>query len=1030
MRWAMTAVLISAPFWSGAGAQGQESSGSATGTVTASETGQPLAGAQVTIDGTDHSTLTGSNGRFAIAGVPPGTYRLTVTLIGYADFMTAEVVVSAGEAVSADVQLEAEAVELAEVVAVAYGQQRRATITGSVSSVQGEALTTTPVANVTNALAGRLAGVIVNNRGGIPGADDATILIRGTGTIGDLFDPDQSERQCGDACSPLIVIDGVAGRSDFGRLNPEDIESVTVLKDASAAIYGAQAGNGVIVVQTKRGGGAPRFTYNATVGVAQATALPEFVNSADFATYINELNESLGTPPQYTEKQIQGFREGSDPLLFANTDWIDAVTKNAAPQTDHRLTVSGGTDRVSYFVSGQYLYQDAIFENSAHQFRQYNLRSNLTAQLTDNLNVSVQLAGRVEDRDRTNQDPDNTIEVAASNNPTIPAFYPNGLPSTGIEFNNPAVWTDGTTGTDDTDNWIAESTLNFRWDLPSIMEGLYLAGFAAADVELDDGKTFDNEFEWVQFEPSTGEFVSFADRTGPITVNKWSKRNLERTLNVRLGLDRAFGRHLFQVFAAHERFKADFDSVAGFRTDLPSDRIQELFAGGPDGIDNGSAATERGREHYFGRLSYSFDDKYLAEFTLRHDGSDRFPPGRRWGTFPGVSAGWRISREPFFNVGFIDDLKLKASWGRLGNDQTGAFQFLPQFKPVETAHILGENPGRVRGVTADTVPNPNITWETVDKLNFGVEATMFDGRLSMDFNVFHDDRDGILITRGEAVPTYTGFDLPAENLGKTSKTGFDGMISYRESFGDFRLDLSPNFTYVKSRTDFIDEAADIPAWQRREGFPLDSYLLYESCGIFRSQEDVDSRPHFDGTLPGDICFVDTDEDGAITANDRIRVFDSPTPNFQYGVNTGFGYKGVQLDLVWQGQLGASLPVMPQRVNRPITPPQWLFEDRWTEDNPDAKWPRSFDRRNSRNNDLSTFWLRDASYLRLKSASLSYTLPRYLVTPFRLDDMRLYFQAYNLFTVAGIENYDPELNQINTYKYPQTRVMNFGVSVSF
>lgn len=236
MRWAMTAVLISAPFWSGAGAQGQESSGSATGTVTASETGQPLAGAQVTIDGTDHSTLTGSNGRFAIAGVPPGTYRLTVTLIGYADFMTAEVVVSAGEAVSADVQLEAEAVELAEVVAVAYGQQRRATITGSVSSVQGEALTTTPVANVTNALAGRLAGVIVNNRGGIPGADDATILIRGTGTIGDLFDPDQSERQCGDACSPLIVIDGVAGRSDFGRLNPEDIESVTVLKDASAAI--------------------------------------------------------------------------------------------------------------------------------------------------------------------------------------------------------------------------------------------------------------------------------------------------------------------------------------------------------------------------------------------------------------------------------------------------------------------------------------------------------------------------------------------------------------------------------------------------------------------------------------------------------------------------------------------------------------------------------------------------------------------------------------------------------------------------
>lgn len=1024
MRWAMTAILISAPFWSGAGAQGQQVSGSVTGAVTASETGQPLAGAHVAIDGTDQSTLTGSNGRFAIAGVAPGTYRLTVTLIGYADFTSAEVVVSVGESTNIDILLVAEAVELAEVVAVAYGQQRRATITGAVSSVQGEALTTTPVANVTNALAGRLAGVIVNNRSGEPGADNATILIRGVGTF------DRNNNGNADENAPLIVIDGVAGRSDFGRLNPEDIESITVLKDASAAIYGAQAGNGVIVVETRKGGGAPRFTYNASFGTTQATALPKQVNSADFAIYQNELDESLGRPQTFSEDQVQCFRQGSDPLRCANTNWFDEITKDASLQTDHRLTVSGGTDRVSYFLSGQYLYQDAILERSAHQFRQYNLRSNLTAQLNDNLNVSLQLAGRVEDRDRPLEGVDGTFERAARNNPTVPAFYPDGVPSTGVEFDNPAVRIDGTTGTDDTDQYIAESTLTFRLDLPSITEGLYLAGFAAADIELNDGKEFDNEFEWVQFEPSTGEFVSFRDRTGPIDVRKWSNRDIERTLNVRLGWDRAFGTHLFQLFAAHERFKEDFTEIEGFRTNLPSDEITELFAGGGDGIDNDSEARERGREHYFGRLSYSYDDKYLAEFTLRRDGSDRFPEDGRWGTFPGVSAGWRISREPFFNVDFIDDLKLKASWGRLGVDQTGNFQFLSTFDLDETAFIFGQDPDRVRGLEPNAIPNPNITWETVDKLNFGVEATMFDGRLSMDLNVFRDDRSGILITRSASIPNYVGFDLPAENLGETSKTGFDGMITYRESLDDFRLDLSPNFTYATNRIDFIDEAANIPDWQRREGHPLDDFLLFESCGIFQSQEEVDSRPHMTGTAPGDICFVDTDGDGDVDNNDRIRVFDSPTPKFQYGLNTGFGYKGLQLDMVWQGQLGASLPVQPNFVNGPVTPPQWLFEDRWTEDNPDAKYPRSFDRENPRNNLLSTFWLEDASYLRLKSASLTYTLPQYLASRFRVDNMNVYLQAFNLFTLTGIENYDPELNETNTLTYPQTRIVNLGVSVSF
>lgn len=1022
MRWVTTVVLISSPFLPmAAGAQAQQqATGNVQGTITASETGQSLASAHVAIDGTEHRANTSGNGRFVMTGVAPGMYQVSVSLLGYADRTVENVAVVAGQTITLDILLETSAISLAEVVVVGYGEQRRATITGAVSSVTGAELARAPVPNLLNSLAGRASGVVINNRSGVPGRENTSILIRGRSTFGSLNDN-----------GPLYVIDGVAGRGGLTRLNPDEIDSITILKDASAAIYGAQAGNGVVLIQTKAGRpGRPRVTVNMNYGYSEPTSLTRLVDSWDYATYINELNQSLGAPPLYTQDQIDLFRSGTDPLRYPNTNWIDAITRSRAPQMEHRVDVSGGTGEIRYFLSGQYLDQEGIFKDPSQlSYNQYSMRANVSAQVHDNLNLDLRVGGRYEDRNGSNFDANGIFVTAASNYPVQPAVYPNGLPSIGIEFNNPLVRAQGLTGYERQKDFQVNSTLNFRLDMPAILSGLYVSGLGAFDIGFRDFKEFSDMWDWVEYDPATDEYIDYRDRTAPINLTRSMRNNSRRTYNIRVGLDRAFGRHQIQTFAAHERSQMRNDTVRGFRTNFPSSQIHELSAGDTEGMTNTSGSQNTARMHYFGRMSYSFDDKYLAEFTLRHDGSDRFPPEGRWGTFPGVSAAWRISQERFFNIDAFNDLKLKASWGRLGSDGQGNYQFLARYGVNQTAYVFGSTPARTWGLNPQVEPNPAITWETVDKWNVGFESTLWDGALSLELNAFWDDRQGILISRNASVPNFTGLSLPDQNLGRIKKRGFDGSLMHSRTIGNLRYSLSPNFTYALDEIVYMDEAANVPDHQRQTGFQLGSDLYYQDCGLFRSQAEIDARPHRVGTQPGDICFEDIDGDGEITPQDRIRIFDNPTPRFQAGIITAAGYGPVNLDLVWQGQAGAKADVRPQAINAPVTPPKWLFDGRWTPENPDAKWPKSFDRRNTRNADASTFWLRDASYIRLKSAELSYDVPAHMATRLSLQNMRVYLQGFNLFTLTGIEGYDPELNVVNTYNYPQQRAIGFGISAT-
>ena len=992
-----------------------QEAGSIVGTVVSVDTKQPIARVTVSVVGTS-VRASADNGRFILRNVPVGTHRVRAQLIGYAERIVDSVVVRAGQPTPMEIGLTPVAVNLAEVVSTGYVSQTRATIAGSVASVSGAQLAEAPTSNLVMSMAGRLPGVIINNRSGVPGSESTSLLVRGAGAFSNN--------------GPLVVVDGVVGR-DFARINPNEIESMTVLKDASAAIYGAQAGNGVILVTTKQGGGPPRITFSSSYGYSQPTALTRLVDSWDYAVYINELNQSLGSPALYTKEQIDLFRSGSDPLRYPNTNWIKAVTRPRAPQAENQLDVSGGSGAVQYFVSGRYLNQEGIFRDpSPLDFKQYGIRSNVTAQIRDNLSVQFRASGQYEDRMNSNFSANDIFQTAASNYPVQNAVYPNGLPSTGIEFNNPLVRATGLTGYAEDKDFDLNSTLNFRLDLPAITEGLYVSGLGAFDLGFSDSKTFNNKWDWVEYDPTTGKYIDYQDRTGNRSLSRALGNSDRRTLNFRVGLDRSFGKHGIQSFVAHERSQLGTQSLSAARTGFVSDQLQELGAGPTDGWSNGGGSSHTARMHYFGRLAYDFDKKYIVDFTLRRDGSDRFPPEGRWGNFPGVSTAWRISSEPFFKLHGINDMKLKASWGRLGSDGAGNYQFLARYAVNQTAYVFGSTPLRVPGLNPQAEPNPSITWETVDKWNTGVEATMAKGKLTVDLNTFWDDRKGLLIQRSASVPLYTGLSLPNQNLGRVKKNGFDGSVMFASSYRGVQYSVAPNLVYAKTKIVFMDEAVNTLDYQRRTGDQIDSYLIYQDCGLFRSAAEVAARPVLAGTAPGDICFVDTNKDGAITPADRIRVYDSATPRLQGGVNTSTGYKGVNLELTWQFQDGSKVFVMPQAINAPVTPPKWLFDDRWTPDNPDAKWPRSFDRRNTRNAEQSTFWLRNASYVRLKNVQLSYEIPPGVSARMSMQNMRVYFQGFNFFTATGIEGYDPELNVVNTYNYPQQKIINIGVSGTF
>ncbi|KIC94007.1 SusC/RagA family TonB-linked outer membrane protein [Flavihumibacter solisilvae] len=975
------------------------------------EKGEPVVGASIRIKDNTTGTVSGNDGHFSLT-VEGKNLILVITHTGFANMETRAV---AGKLL--DIVLSPESKSMNEVVVIGYGSQKKTSLTGSVASVKGSELTQSSSANVTNAIAGRVPGVIANNRSGRPGDDGSSILIRGFNSFGG-------------GTSPLFVVDGIPDR-DFSRINPADIENITVLKDASAAIYGVRSANGVILVTTKRGkSGKPSIQYDGSVSVQQLTRLPEIVPAWQYMTYYNEIN-----PNSYTTEDIEKYKAGNDPA-YPSTDWINEVFRKNAPQTAHSLSVRGGSENVRYYFSGQFLDQSSNFRNSIEHYRQFNLRSNIDARITKNLKVNLDLAGRTENRNYPTYGVSSIMHETRSLYPFIPVRWPNGSLSAGVSNGrNPVILVSDAPGYDKSKSYVFTPLAGFDWQLPFITQGLSINGYASYDITFRDQKIFTRPWDAWSYNSSTDTYSNQRTSTATTSITQDDRQTTASTAFIRLNYERQFGGNNIAAFAGVEQTSSNFSQTYAYRKNLLSEQVDQIFTGSAEGQQGTGSAAQDGRLSYLGRIAYNYDSRYFAEVSMRYNGSFNFPEDNRWGLFPAVSAGWRISEERFFrdNVRFINNLKLRASWGLMGSDAVAQYLFLTRYQLVNNMNYytyFGSNYALASAIQLSSTPNTNITWEKQDTKNIGLDAGFLEGKLNLTIDYFRYLRKDILAQRSASIPLYTGMALPAENIGKSLNRGIDFSASFDNRSGNFFYSIGTNLTYAKSKVLFRDEAANVPEWQKSEGHPIDSWLVYLTNGVYSSQKEVDESVHLPGAEPGDLWIKDVDGNGIITSTDRVRKYESATPKLVYGLSLNGGYKGFTLSMLFSGQAMAKQMILSQMQGSLIAPPQWLYDGRWTAENTESKYPKAFNSTDSYNSIYADFWLKNAAFLRLKSLEFGYNLPERSLSKTGISNLRIYLSAYNLLSFDGLKQYgiDAETNNITGVNYPQSRIYRFGVNI--
>ncbi|WP_423148155.1 SusC/RagA family TonB-linked outer membrane protein [Rubrolithibacter danxiaensis] len=1012
------------------------------GKITDKETGEPLIGVSVMVKGTGVGASTDASGNFSINSAPEnGT--LVITYIGYNKL---EVPISNRRTIN--IALTSSSTSLNEVVVVGYGTQKKATLTGAVSQVKGSDIVQSPSTNVTNSLAGRLAGLVAVTPTSEPGYDGSVLRIRGVNTMNNN--------------NPLVVVDGIPGRS-LERIDPSVIESISVLKDASAAIYGAQAANGVILVTTKRGKvGKPTITASFNQGYGTPTRLPDMADAPTYATMINEIayykNPSAYTPI-YTDEQIQKFADGSDPWNYPNTDWFDEVLKPWAGQNYGNMSVTGGSEAIKYLVSLSGKSQGGFYYNSGTKYNQYDFRTNLDGAINKNISVAFDVAGRMEDRNFPTRSAGSIFRMVMRGKPTMTAYWPNGMPGPDIEYgDNPVVVSTKATGYDHDKRYVLNSNMKLNVKIPWV-EGLSLTGNASLDKNFRFQKTW--QTPWYLY-----SFSGFDANNQPIlekskkgfdspALNERMEDNQNILLNALVNYQTKFlTNNDLNLLVGVERITGKGDNFSAYRKNFTSSLLDQMFAGATDQfMSNDGSAFTQARLNYFGRVNYAYKQKYLAEFVWRYQGSYIFPQEKRFGFFPGISIGYNISEEPFWKNHLgntINSLKIRGSWGQTGNDQINEWQYLatydiggirpasgnPRIPYITNGGV--ENPALYQTV----LPNPNVTWEVANQSNIGFDATLLNSKLSLTADFFNYTRSQILWYRNASVPTSSGLAgmLPRENIGKMGNKGFDFSIGYNNKSGDFEYQIGLNGGYQKNRIIFWDEAAGAPQYQQSTGHPYNSQLWYKAIGVFHNQAEIDAYPHWSGAVPGDIKFEDYNNDGKIDALDRIRYDKSDVPTFQGGLSFNLAYKGFDLSALVQGSAGAVRYISTEsgEIGNFL---ESFAEGRWTPENPNADKPRTFNRGNEYwVGQGNTYWAYNSDYIRLKNIELGYRLPNKLISKVGIQNLRVYVNAYNFLTYSPhMKDFDPELTgttdngtSVSTsgQGYPLQKIINGGLSVTF
>ncbi len=989
-----------------------------TGKVTDTD-GKALPGVSILIKGTTQGTATDIDGKYSIH-VKTGQ-TLVFSFIGY---KTQEVVYNGQKTLN--LVLKEETTTLGEVVAVGYTTQRKATISGSVATVKSEKLAVAPIASASNSLAGKLPGLISLQSSGQPGYDQASLSIRGFGNA-------------------LVIVDGV--ESDFNNIDVGEIESVTILKDASASIYGSRAGNGVILVTTKRGANEkPTINLNMSYTLQGITMMPKPASAGQFAEMKAEAWLQSGKPPDqvpYTEEEIQKYYDGTDPL-YPNTDWYDYLIRDWAPQQNYSMSVRGGSNRIKYYGYVGYLNQETIWKRNGGNYGRYNFQSNLDARITDNLKLRFDMTYIYENRafpwrpqnSDVWQDFWNTWPIYPATLPDQTKIsYADGAGTGGAHVTtNRAI-----SGYSDTKTHNLKGTISLNYSFDKFMKGLSAKAFVNGVQSFTGNKHFTKPVDFYTYDPESDTYTLAGSlgKKASMTQRRGQSRVITGQFSMMYDNQIAPNHHL-TALALYEVIDYYSDYISVYRRDFLTPSIDQLFAGSTEGMTNYGAASEMGRKSYVGRINYSYKNRYLVETILRADASAKFPPSRRWGYFPSVSVGWRLSEEPFMQkLDKLDNLKMRLSYGRSGNDGVGNFQYLSGYK---LGHLYILNNQVLQGLVSTGLPNPDLTWENISVYNAGLDFSFFNKQIYGSGDVFYRIREGIPATRITSLPSSFGASLPPENINSLNNRGFEFQLGTSGNTHGLTYDINGQLSWSRAQWMHYEEPEyDDPDQKRiykNSGRWTDRQYGYISDGLFTSQEEIDALD-FDqdqqGNIslrPGDIRYVDVNKDGILDWKDQVEIGKGVVPHWMVGFNVSLSYRNFDLYTLFQGAFGYYNYVTLLHGN---VPPAIMYDLRWTEENndPHASVPRLGGA--ATNNLVSDFYYKKAGYMRLKNMSLGYNLPKHWLESANIEKVRIYFSGVNLLTFDKLRKYhiDPESPSGRAgYYYPQQRTLSFGIDMSF
>ncbi len=984
------------------------------------EEGNPLAGVTLKVKNTTIASLTDINGDFVLSAVPGD-----LLVFSFLGFKEEEMAVPSSYAMN--ITMKEEVQNLDEVVVVGYGTQKRLNIAGSISSITADEITKTPVATVSNTLAGKLPGLITLQSTGLPGSDDATLKIRG-------FD------------GPLVLIDGAEG--DINSIDANEIESISVLKDASAAIYGARAGNGVILITTKRGNfGKPMLTLNSSMTWQGITNMPHMASSGQYAEMRRESHIQGGQPEAtapFTEEEIQKFYNGGD-VQYPNTDWHNLLVRTWSPQQQHNLSVRGGSEKIKYYGFIGYLKQGTFFKPSDASYQRYNIRSNIDAIITKGLTARMDFSTAVNMQDYTTRNLDANIWGDFWNTlPIYPAEFPN-------KDHTPYAEGGGTGGAHITTNRELSGYNDSKsQDLRAIValdyafqqiEGLRAKALVDYKQNYSSTKNFSKPVPFYKYD-FAADIYTYAGGFGSTANLSYSIPSSRQILSqASLSYNRTFNDlHDLGMLALFESTDYYSDYVRAARSNFITPAIDEMLAGSTEGMTNDASTTEMGRMSWVGRLNYTFNRRYIMEATLRIDASAKFPPASRWGYFPGLSLAWRLEQEEFLK-GFeqLDALKLRASYGASGNDDVGNFAYITGYditgSPTGGSYIWGS--GRFPGILSKGLPNPDLTWEKLKIYNLGTDFSFWSGKMYGSIDAFFRERTGIPANRLITLPSSFGASLPAENLNSTNTRGFELMLATMGRKDDFSWNMRANVSWARSKWIHYEEPDYTDSDQRRinmrSGNWTDRTFGYLSDGLFASMEEINNLPYDqdlreNSTLrPGDVKYLDVNDDKVIDWKDQVEIGQGTVPTWIVGLNPTFKYKGFDLDFLLQGALGFDVIAS---INGNT---EEYYNNRWTEQTNDrqAIIPRLGGA--ASNGWVSDYRLIRGDYVRLKSVNVGYTIKKELLSSINIESLRFFASGVNLLTLSALNKYslDPEMpSGRGSLYYPQQRNLSFGVSLIF